>query len=153
MANDPEDYPVATWLAQNLTWRRQTTLHHGSFGYGFYREIPTFTAFWFDQTATVLTFDATDTFGVIVARITHVRANWSISLMVFLYKLLCAVVLVAVSFDTLLAPLALSLARAVRGKPPRALHTFARSGPLLLEPEASPPAEAVDPAPEPEPAA
>jgi hypothetical protein len=36
--------------------------------------------------------------------------------MVFLYKLMCALVLVAVSFDSLLAPAYVWLSRAVRGR-------------------------------------
>ena len=53
----------------------------------------------------MLTFDATDTFGILVSPITHVRANWAFSLAVFGYKLLCALVLVAVTFDAVLRPI------------------------------------------------
>ena len=106
VANDPEDYPIADYLDRNFSWRRTFPAPAGSRGQNFYREIPTFTAFWVDQTANMLSFDATDTFGVIVGRITHVRANWAFSLVVFLYKLLCALVLVAVTYDVLLKPLA-----------------------------------------------
>lgn len=112
VANDPEDYPVAAYLDQNFSWRRTFAPHPRMRGQNFYREIPTFTAFWLDQTTNMLTFDATDTFGVLVSRITHVRANWAFSLAVFLYKLLCALVLVAVTFDTILRPLADRLHRA-----------------------------------------
>jgi hypothetical protein len=113
VANDPEDYPAAAFLEQNFTWRHTFAPHPRMRGVNFYREIPTFTAFWFDQTTNMLSFDATDTFGVLISRIAHVRANWAFSLAVFVYKLLCALVLVAVTFDNLLAPL---LVRARRGR-------------------------------------
>jgi hypothetical protein len=105
VANDPEDYPIAAFLEQNFTWRRAVGPHRQMRGENFYREIPTYTGFWLDQTTNMLTFDAADTFGVLVSRITHVRANWAFSLMVFLYKLLCTLVLVAVTYDALLRPL------------------------------------------------
>ena len=72
---------------------------------GFLRQIPIYTEFWIDQTTNMLTFDATDTFGILVSPITHVRANWAFSLAVFGYKLLCALVLVAVTFDAILRPI------------------------------------------------
>ena len=106
VANDPEDYPIATWLDQNLTVSRAFAPRPGAAGVNFIKDVPLFTGFWFDQTADVLTFEATDTFGALVSRITYVRANWAFSLAVFLYKLLCALVLVAVSFDAFIAPLA-----------------------------------------------
>jgi len=111
VANDPEDYPIATFLQQNLTWTRTVAPHPGLVGRNFYKDIPLFTGFWFDQTADVLTFEATDTFGALVSRITYVRANLAFSLAVFLYKLLCALVLVAVSFDAFIGPLAARLRR------------------------------------------
>ncbi len=106
VANDPEDYPIATWLDQNLSVSHAFAPHPGAVGANFIKDVPLFTGFWFDQTADVLTFEATDTFGALVSRITYVRANWAFSLAVFLYKLLCALVLVAVSFDAFIAPLA-----------------------------------------------
>jgi hypothetical protein len=105
IANDPEDYPAARWLEQTLSWRapppggaKEVT--------SFVREVPTFTAFWFDQTTNMLSFDAADAFGVLISPITHVRANVGFSLMVWAYKLLCALILVAVTFDAFLRPLA-----------------------------------------------
>ena len=105
VANDPEDYPIATWMRANLTFQRKAPAMDGGRGRNFFREIPTYTGFWFDQTTDVLSFEATDTFGVIVSRITHVRANLGFSAMVFLYKLLCALVLVAVAWSSLIRPI------------------------------------------------
>ena len=103
IVNDPDDYPIAAFLAANFTLRPDAAQPRQM--HGFYRQIPTFTAFWFDQTTNMLSFDATDTFGVLISPIAHVRANLAFSLAVFVYKLLCALVLVAVTFDNLLAPL------------------------------------------------
>ena len=107
--NDPDDYPIATYLMRNANWtgtipdlRLTRHLH-------FYREIPVYTAFWLDQTTDILSFEATDVFGVEVSPIAHVRANWAISLAVLLYKTLCAVVLLAITFDPLWSPLAEAL--------------------------------------------
>ncbi len=111
VANDPEDYPIAKWLQDNLTWRGQTPSPDQ--GRHFFSETPTYTAYWFDQTTNALSFEATDTFGVEVSRITHVRGNYAFSLVVFVYKLLCALVLVAVVFNVLFGPLT---TRATRGK-------------------------------------
>ncbi|MBS0296473.1 MAG: hypothetical protein JSR45_09185 [Proteobacteria bacterium] len=105
VANDPVDYPIATWMRANLTFQRQMPNIDGERGRNFFREIPTYTGFWFDQTTNALSFEATDTFGVIVSRITHVRANLGFSAMVFLYKLLCALVLVAVTWSSLIRPI------------------------------------------------
>jgi hypothetical protein len=112
VANDPEDYPIAGFHEQNLTITHVFAPHPGLVGRNFIKDVPLFTGFWFDQTADVLTFEATDTFGALVSRITYVRANWAFSLAVFLYKLLCALVLVAVSFDAFIAPLAARFRRA-----------------------------------------
>lgn len=106
VANDPEDYPVAAFLQQNFSLHRVVAPGEKLHARFFYREIPMFTAFWLDQTANALTFEATDTFGLLISRITHVRANLAFSSAVFLYKLLCALVLVAVSFDAVLSPVA-----------------------------------------------
>jgi hypothetical protein len=106
IANDPDDYPIAAFLNANFSWSHTFSPGRRMMGQNFYREIPTFTAFWFDQTANALSFEATDTFGVLVSPITHVRANVGFSLAVFLYKLLCGLVLVAVSFDAVIGPLA-----------------------------------------------
>ncbi len=107
--NDPEDYPIAAILQDDFSWTHTFAAAHGIRGENFYREIPIFTAFWFDQTANVLTFEVTDTFGVVISRISHVRANWGFCLAVLLYKLLCAVVLVAVTFDVIWRPLVSSV--------------------------------------------
>jgi len=112
VANDPEDYPIAIFLEQNLTVTHTFGPHPGLLGGNVLKDIPLFTGFWFDQTADVLTFEATDTFGALVSRITYVRANLAFSLAVFLYKLLCALVLVAVSFDAFIGPLAARFRRA-----------------------------------------
>ena len=117
VANDPEDYPIATFLGRNLTWDHTLPPDPTLIGRTFYKDVPLFTGFWFDQTADVLTFEATDTFGALVSRITYVRANWAFSLAVFLYKLLCALVLVAVSFDAFIAPLATRFRRAAHRRP------------------------------------
>ncbi len=102
VANDPVDYPIATWLQKNLAFTHTFKFRHGV---NFYRQIPVFTGFWFDETTDVLSFDGTDTFGVLVSPITFVRANWAMALAVFIYKLVCALVLVAVTFDALVRPL------------------------------------------------
>jgi hypothetical protein len=106
VANDPDDYPIATWIQANLTWKRTFTPDPTMKGQNFYRQVPTYTAYWFDQTANALTFEATDTFGVLVSRITHVRANLAFSTAVFLYKLMCGIVLVAVVFNVIFGPMA-----------------------------------------------
>lgn len=144
VANDPEDYPVAAFLAQNLSLKTTLPVSQRHQGRNFYLYVPAFTAFWFDQTATVLTFDATDTFGVIISRLSHVRANFAFSLMVFLYKLMCAVVLVAVSFDSLLAPGFLWLSHALRRRRRShpAAHASAEDG-GTTEDEAAMPLEPV----------
>ena len=105
MANDPADFPIAAYLAQNLTLGYTVPPDLRVRGLKIYRQIPTFTAFWIDQTTDVLSFEASDCFGVLVSPITFVRDEWAIEAAVFGYKLLCALVLVAVSFDTILAPL------------------------------------------------
>jgi hypothetical protein len=112
--NDPDDYPIATYLSQNASWSIVAPRLQGVRHQHFYRQIPIFTAFWLDQTTDVLSFEATDTFGVLVSPITHVRANWAISLAVLLYKTLCAVVLIALTFDPLVAPLVLGVHRMFR---------------------------------------
>lgn len=117
VANDPEDYPIATFLGRNLTWSQTFAPDPTLMGRNFYKDVPLFTGFWFDQTADVLTFEATDTFGALVSRITYVRANWAFSLAVFLYKLLCALVLVAVSFDAFIGPLAARFRRPAHRHP------------------------------------
>ena len=101
-ANDPDDYPIAIWLQRNLAFNHTFKARHGV---NFYRQIPVFTGFWFDETTDVLSFDGTDTFGVLVSALTFVRGNWAMALAVFVYKLVCALVLVAVTFDTLVRPL------------------------------------------------
>jgi hypothetical protein len=106
VANDPVDYPIATWIQDNLVWKRTFATDPAMKGQNFYRQIPTYTAYWFDQTANALTFEATDTFGVMISRITHVRANLAFSTAVFLYKLMCGIVLVAVVFNVLFGPMA-----------------------------------------------
>ena len=119
VANDPVDYPIAAFLDQNLSWHAAppgpgpAPRHHS-----FYRDVPTFTAFWFDVTSNMLSFDATDTFGVLISRITNVRANWAFDLMIEAYKLLCALVLVAVTYDIFLRPLADRIRRGRHGNPP-----------------------------------
>lgn len=140
VVNDPADYPIAAYLDRNLSWRGTLPGVPAPHGRNFYREIPAFTAFWFDQTATVLTFDATDTFGVLISRLTHVRANLAFSLMVFLYKLMCAVVLVAVSFDAVLAPGARALGRAVSRRPRAQTHADHGSPPEAAHADAHEPA-------------
>jgi len=112
--NDPDDYPIATYLARNASWNGPIPRIEGIRHQHFYRQVPIFTSFWLDQTADVLSFEATDAFGVLVSPITHVRANWAISLAVLLYKTLCAVVLVALTFDPLLAPLVAGVQRMFR---------------------------------------
>jgi hypothetical protein len=114
VANDPEDYPAAAFLQRNLTWSQTVPWPTDMRGKTFYTDVPLFTGFWVDQTADVLTFEASDTFGALVSRITFVRANWAFALAVFLYKLLCALVLVAVSFDAFIAPLLHRFARTPR---------------------------------------
>jgi hypothetical protein len=104
IVNDPEDYPAARVLQRYATLILPASDRSGR-RRGFLRRIPVYTAFWIDQTTNMLTFDATDTFGVLVSPITHVRANWAFSLAVFGYKLLCALVLVAVTFDAILRPI------------------------------------------------
>ncbi|HEY5412631.1 MAG TPA: hypothetical protein VIJ94_18075, partial [Caulobacteraceae bacterium] len=108
IVNDPEDYPAARFLQQYASLRLPPPppapdgrAHRRSFS----RQVPMFTAFWIDQTTNMLSFDATDTFGVLVSPITHVRSNWAFSLAVWGYKLLCALILVAVTFDALLRPI------------------------------------------------
>ena len=105
MANDPADFPIATFLEQNATLSYAVPPDLRLRGLRIYRQIPTFTAFWIDQTTDVLSFEASDCFGVVVSPITFVRDEWAIEAAVFVYKLLCALVLVAVSFDAILAPL------------------------------------------------
>jgi hypothetical protein len=112
--NDPDDYPIATYLARSASWNGTIPRVEGIRHQHFYRQIPIFTSFWLDQTTDVLSFEATDVFGVVVSPITHVRANWAISLAVLLYKTLCAVVLVALTFDPLLAPLVAGVQRMFR---------------------------------------
>jgi hypothetical protein len=102
VANDPVDYPIATYLQKTLGFTHTFKMRHGV---DFYRLIPTFTGFWIDETTDVLSFDGTDTFGILVSPLTFVRANWAMSLAVFVYKLMCALVLVAVTFDGLVRPL------------------------------------------------
>jgi hypothetical protein len=112
--NDPDDYPIATFLAHNASWSGEMPRLQGVRHQHFYRQIPIFTAFWLDQTTDVLSFEATDAFGVLVSPITHVRANWAMSLAVLLYKTLCAVVLIALTFDPLVAPLVVGVQRMFR---------------------------------------
>jgi hypothetical protein len=114
VANDPIDYPIATWIQNNLVWKRTFATDPAMKGQNFYRQIPTYTAYWFDQTANALTFEATDTFGVMISRITHVRANLAFSAAVFLYKLMCGIVLVAVVFNVLFGPMAGRLHKTTR---------------------------------------
>jgi hypothetical protein len=109
--NDPDDYPIATFLARNASWSGTVPRLQGVRHQHFYRQIPIFTSFWLDQTTDVLSFEATDAFGVLVSPITHVRANWAMALAVLLYKTLCAVVLVALTFDPLWAPLGSAIQR------------------------------------------
>jgi hypothetical protein len=104
VANDPVDYPIAVWLQDNFSWKHTYAPDPTMMGKNFYREIPTYTGFWFDQTTEALTFEGTTTFGAEVSRITQVPANYAFALAVFLYKLLCGLVLVAVSWDTLIKP-------------------------------------------------
>ena len=105
--NDPVDYPAARFLQQYATLTVPLPLGPSRHGHrrNVLRTIPIFTAFWFDQTTNMLTFDAADSFGVLVSPISHVRANWAFSLVVWLYKLLCGLILVAVTFDTVLRPI------------------------------------------------
>ena len=117
VANDPEDYPIAAYLQANFSGRYNLAPPAGLVGLNFYRHIPVFTAFWLDETTNVLSFEATDTFGVIVSRITYVRANWAFSLAVFLYKLLCGFALVAVSFDAFIAPVVALISRTSHHRP------------------------------------
>jgi len=112
--NDPDDYPIATYLARNASWSGTVPRLEGVRHQHFYRQIPIFTSFWLDQTTDVLSFEATDSFGVLVSPITHVRANWAMALAVLLYKTLCAVVLVALTFDPLVAPLVVGVQRMFR---------------------------------------
>lgn len=102
VANDPSDFPIAAFLARNLTVAAPVPVDRT--GEDFYRHVPVFTSFWFDQTTSALTFEATDTFGVLISRITHVRTNFAFSLAVFVYKLMCTLVLVAVTWVNLLRP-------------------------------------------------
>ena len=104
VANDPTDYPVAAWLARCCTVAVQVPTDR--VGEAFVRHVPTFTAYWIDQTTQALSLDATDAFGVMISRITHVRSKWAMDAAVLLYKLLCALVVVAVSYDNLIRPLA-----------------------------------------------
>jgi hypothetical protein len=105
LANDPADFPIATYLERNFTLAYTVPPNLRLRGLRIYRQIPAFTAFWIDQTTDVLSFEASDCFGLLISPITFVRDEWAIEAAVFLYKLLCALVLVAVSFDTILAPL------------------------------------------------
>ncbi len=105
VANDPADYPIAAWLSRTLAWHGTIKPKEPMVGEDFGRDIPAFTAFWIDQTTSALSFDAADTYGVLVSRITHVRANLAFSTAVFLYKLLCALVLAAVTYDAIIRPL------------------------------------------------
>lgn len=105
IVNDPVDYPVAAFLQRYATLSVPAPPRGQGLHPSLLRQIPMFTAFWFDQTTNMLTFDATDTFGVLISRIAHVRANWAFSIAVFGYELLCALVLVAVTFDALLRPI------------------------------------------------
>ena len=105
IVNDPEDYPAAQVLQRYATVTLPAAPSRPGHRRGFLRQIPIYAAFWIDQTTNMLTFDATDTFGILVSPITHVRANWAFSLAVFGYKLLCALVLVAVTFDAVLRPI------------------------------------------------
>jgi hypothetical protein len=104
VANDPEDFPAATWLTDNLSWRLDIP-DAPTPGKNFYREIPIFTDFWFDQTSNALSLDGADTLGLLVSRITNVRTNVAFSAVVFLYKLLATLVLAAVTYDALLRPI------------------------------------------------
>jgi hypothetical protein len=104
-ANDPDDYPLARWLDAQATWRFTAAPHPDMRGMNFYREVPTFTAFWIDQTSSAVSFDATDAFGLVVSKIDNVRGNYAFDLAVFAYKLLCALVLAAVTYDAVLRPL------------------------------------------------
>ena len=135
VANDPEDYPAAAWLARNFTWHAALPARRGGRRRSFLAEAPAYTAFWFDETTNMLTFDAPDAFGVLVSRITHVRANWAFSLMVWGYKLLCALVLVAVTFDVFLLPLAETIRRTRRRRPaePNAARALFQAGPETAE--------------------
>ena len=101
--NDPDDYPIARFLEQTLTWRIAADAQAAP-GRAAYRQIPSYTAFWVDQTLAAVSLDATDAFGVIVGKITNVRANLPFSFAVFLYKLLCTLVLATVTFDAVLRP-------------------------------------------------
>ena len=117
VANDPVDYPIAAYLQANFSGSYTVAPPPGMVGLNFYRHIPVFTAFWLDETTDVLSFEATDTFGAIVSRITYVRANWAFSLAVFLYKLLCGFALLAVSFDAFIAPFVTLVSRARHHRP------------------------------------
>ena len=105
IVNDPEDYPAAQVLQRYATVALPQPPARRGHRRDMFGQIPIYTAFWIDQTTNMLTFDATDTFGVLVSPITHVRANWAFALAVFGYKLLCALVLVAVTFDAVLRPI------------------------------------------------
>ncbi len=107
IVNDPVDYPVARFLQQYATLDLALPAPAGRHGHrrSVLRQIPMYTAFWLDQTTNMLTFDATDSFGALVSPISHVRANWAFSLVVWAYKLLCGLILVAVTFDVLLRPI------------------------------------------------
>ena len=48
--NDPDDYPIARFLEQNLTWRIAADPRRATPGRDAYRQIPSYTAFWVDQT-------------------------------------------------------------------------------------------------------
>jgi hypothetical protein len=61
---------------------------------------------------------------VLISRITNVPANWAFALAVEGYKLLCALVLVAVTFDVFLRPMADRIRRVRRRvRPARASET------------------------------
>jgi hypothetical protein len=106
VANDPVDYPAAAFLERDLSWHVVQPAPRPGHRHSFYRDIPAFTAFWFDETTNMLAFDAPNSFGVLISRITNVPANWAFALAVEGYKLLCALVLVAVTFDVFLRPMA-----------------------------------------------
>ena len=118
IVNDPVDYPVAQFLQRYATVSVPAPPRGQGLHPSLLRQIPMFTAFWFDQTTNMLTFDSTDTFGLLISRIAHVRANFAFSAAVFGYKLLCALVLVAVTFDALLKPIGERVRR--RAKPRKA---------------------------------
>lgn len=114
--NDKGDYPIAQFLEKSLTLRFTVNPHGLITGHVIWRDIPIFTAFWIDQTLTATTFDATDAFGVTVGRITNVRNNFALDLAVFVYKLLCTLILAAVTFDLLIRPVVYGLQRGRRDR-------------------------------------